>query len=92
MKYEPLLDLILIKPIEFDSIKTDLFLPQNSRDRDRKKFGVLISKGAEVKVPINNGDIIMWLDERGESLIIDSEEHLIMSYKELKARIIETNT
>lgn len=86
---KPLGELVFIKPIEYDTLKTNLVVPQNLVDR--KQFGILVGKGEDVIFKINEGDTVMWLDNRGEPITIDGEEHLIMNYKELKGVAKKSN-
>jgi hypothetical protein len=78
----PLFSLLIVKPIEPGTIQGGVIMPDN----DNQHYGVVLSKGDEVK-GIEIDEIVLWLGDAGEILTVEDEEFILMPYKELKGVI-----
>lgn len=88
MKIQAVKDKIVVQVIK-EELKTPggIIIPEGIRQMPQKT-GVVLSIGEEVK-EINEGDIVMFHQQGGQVVLIETVEHRILMYGEVYAVIRE---
>jgi len=89
IKFTPLLDKILVKPVaEETTTPSGIFIPNSAREKPQKGYVVAIGKGIKGKaLVVKVGDNILYSKNSGSEIKMEDETYLIMKECEIFAII-----
>ena len=89
MNIKPLGERVLIKPVkEEEKTAGGIYIPETAKEK--KKQGIVVDIGTtkdEKELPMKKGDVILYTGYSSDELEVDGEEYLIVSLKDIIAKI-----
>lgn len=97
MKIKPILNNILIKPIEVEKqTQNGIFIPETAKEKSQKALVVEVGSGkfehGQLQKPaVNKGEIVLFRMWSGEDITIEGVEHKFIKEEDILAILEDEN-
>jgi chaperonin GroES len=84
MKFTPLDDRVLIKPVEAEEkTKGGLYLPDTAKEKSQEGLVVAVGPDEDLRETIKEGSHVLYVKYGGTEIKIDDEDHMVLSRSDI---------